>query len=87
MASYKGTRKVANQDVSVSIYDTSGDPNLGRNREAFYEGTDCFMLCVAVNNRESLQAVQTFAAEIKKVCPRASILLIGTKTDLPAAVT
>ena len=39
------------------------------------------MLCTAVNNRDSLELVQNFNAEIRGKS-EAPILLVGTKTDI-----
>lgn len=42
------------------------------------------MLCVAVNNRVSLDNVQRWKTEIRQVCKETPIILIGTKSDLRA---
>ena len=40
------------------------------------------MLCVAINNRTSLENVKRWKTEIRQVCPDTPIILIGTKSDL-----
>ncbi len=47
-----------------------------------YKNTDCFLLCVAVDNRESLQNAQLWKTEIRTACDDAPIILVGTKIDL-----
>ena len=49
-------------------------------RETIYRDADCFMLCTAVNNRDSLEVVANFNAEIRRVSNK-PILLVGTKID------
>ena len=49
------------------------------------------MLCVSINNRNSLNNAQKWRTEIRTVCPDTPIILIATKSDLrstsPNAVT
>ena len=66
----------------LEIHDNSGDPHLGVNRQVCYNKADCFMLCVAINNQESLDNVQRWRVEIRQVCKETPIILVGTKTDL-----
>ena len=40
------------------------------------------MICVALNNRTSLENVMKWRTEIRQVCPDAPIILVGTKADL-----
>jgi len=40
------------------------------------------MLCVAINNRDSLDSVARWRTEIRQVCNEAPIMLVGTKSDL-----
>ena len=70
----------------MEIVDTSGDTLLGTNRQLVYPGTDCFMLCAAINDQGSIERINEFKNEIKSVNPRAPIILIGTKVDLRATM-
>ena len=79
---YKGKREIDGHYVEIEIVDTAGDYLLGTNRALVYPNTDCFMLCVAVDNRETLERVNAFKIEIVTVVPCIPILLIGTKTDM-----
>ena len=40
------------------------------------------MLCVAINNKDSLNNVAKWKTEIRQVCPDTPIILIGTKSDM-----
>ena len=40
------------------------------------------MLCVAVNNRDSLDMIKSFKNEIRVVNYTAPVLLVGTKNDV-----
>ena len=78
---YKGSHNINGNKVEVNIIDTSGDELMGDNRETVYGGADCFMLCTAVDNRDSLEFVTNFRTEIRNIS-KAPILLVGTKTDI-----
>ena len=47
-----------------------------------YKEADSFMLCVAINDRETHQSISSFKTEILRNDPNASIILVGTKSDL-----
>ena len=83
---FTSKRKIDDHVVTISIVDTDGtdgDNNLlGTKRALAYPNTDCFMLCVAVDNRETLERVNAFKNEIVAVVPRMPILLVGTKIDV-----
>ena len=79
---YKGIKNVKRRQIEVEIHDTSGDFQLGVNRATQYRGTDVFLICVAVNNRDSLGNVDVWKREIQAVEPRSPIVLVMTKGDL-----
>mmetsp|Transcript_44676 Transcript_44676/g.59273 ORF Transcript_44676/g.59273 Transcript_44676/m.59273 type:complete len:179 (+) Transcript_44676:22-558(+) len=78
---FRGSREFQGNNLDIEIVDTSGDTQLGTYRQLVYPGTDCFMLCVAVNNRDSMERIRNLKAEIKTVNPNAPILLVATKFD------
>ena len=78
---FKGTREIEGHHVEIEIVDTAGDNLLGTNRALVYPNTDCFMLCVAVDNRETLERVNALKIEIVTVVPRIPILLVGTHQE------
>lgn len=52
-------------------------------RELFTVGTNVFMVCFSVTNPLSLQSVKkNWLTEIRILSPKASFILVGTKTDL-----
>ena len=50
---YQGEHEFEGKMIKLELNDTSGDPNLGVNRDVCFDDVDCFMLCVAVNDRGS----------------------------------
>ena len=79
---FRGTRDIGDHQVKIEIVDTSGDSLLGSNRQLVYGNTDCFMLCVAFNNRDSLDRVMNFKNEIRSENQDAPVVLVGTKSDM-----
>ena len=79
---YKGTKNVKGKQIEIEIHDTSGDEQLGVNRKTQYQGGDVFMICVAVNNQDSLTSVGRWKNEIKEEVQNAPIVLVLTKKDL-----
>ena len=51
---YRGTKNIKRRQIDIEIHDTSGDENLGVNRQIQYRGADIFMICYAANSPESL---------------------------------
>ena len=51
-------------------------------RKIQYQNADCFMICIAVNMRDSFLNLQKWINEISAVAPEAPLYLILTKTDL-----
>ena len=54
---YKGTKNIKKKQIEIEIHDTSGDPALAQNRKVQYIGTNVFIICVAVNSKESCENV------------------------------
>ncbi len=82
---YDGTYPIKGEDVALEIQDTSGEPAMRDGRAILYRNADVFMLCVAVNNRDSLENIQQWKTEIRTQCNDALIILTGTQTDLTGA--
>ena len=55
---FRGTKNVKKKQIELEIHDTSGDDHLGVNRAIQFQGADIFMVCVAVNSRDSLNSIQ-----------------------------
>ena len=79
---YRGIKSVKKKQIEIEIHDTSGDEHLGVNRKVQYQGADCFMICVACNQRSSLDAVGRWQAEIREIVHDRPIALVLTKSDL-----
>lgn len=48
-----------------------------------YPQTDCFLVCFAINDRDSLEQVRSiFVEEARSVVPSALFILVGTKSEL-----
>ena len=62
---FKGTKNLGGKQVDLVIHDTSGDNDLGVNRSVVYNKANCFMICVSVNNRNSLNNVRKWRDEIR----------------------
>ena len=62
---YKGTKSVNKKQMELEIHDTSGDEELYRNREITYNGADVFLVCVASNQRSSLEHVGRWVSEVR----------------------
>lgn len=68
--------------TSVSFWDTAGQEDYDRLRPLSYPNTDVFMVCYSVKSKVSLNnAIQKWIPEVKKYCPTASIVVVGTKSD------
>ena len=79
---YKGTKVVESRELNLEIHDTSGDMELNANRKVQYAGADVFAICVAANDRNSLDSIPKWIAEIKTVESNKPICLVMTKRDL-----
>ena len=79
---HKGDKNFMNQTITLEVHDTSGDPLHHLSRRISYNLTDCFMICVAINNRTSYENIEQWKDEIKATCPDTPIIIVGTKSDL-----
>ena len=67
----------------MTIFDTAGHDDLGRIRPIAYNGADCFLICYAMNDRNSFKnACTKWLNEIKNCAQTAPCILVGTKSDL-----
>ena len=89
---YQGKVTIKDKEFDLEIFDTSGDAQLGQDRQLMYHNTDCFILCTAVSsiqiNRagdiraEMEHGISSFKNEVRSVRQDTPIVLFGTKTDL-----
>ena len=61
---YKGIKNVSHKQIEIEIHDTSGDDQFSDNRAVTYRNADIFMICVAVNSRDSFNNVNKWKMEI-----------------------
>jgi len=80
---YEATVLVEGKEVIFSLWDTAGQEAYARIRTLSYQKTDIFLLCFTVANKTSYANVtETWVPELKHHCPKAPIILVGTKIDL-----
>jgi len=80
---YTATTVYEGHAVKLGLWDTSGSSDYDKMRPLSYPGTDCFILCFALNNPESFTNVkEKWMPEIREHCPGVPVVLVGTKLDL-----
>ncbi|XP_015181920.1 PREDICTED: cell division control protein 42 homolog isoform X2 [Polistes dominula] len=84
---YKVVVNVDGQPVNVQLCDTAGQDDFDPLRSLCYPETDVFLVCFSVVCPSSYHSVASWwINEIKKYCPNAPIILVGTKSDLRSDV-
>jgi len=69
--------------VVVDITDCAGNEDFAKLRTSFYVGINVFLLCYSISSPSSLENVtKKWQQEIATHCPKAAIILVGTKLDL-----
>ncbi|KAJ3012217.1 UNVERIFIED_CONTAM: GTP-binding protein Rho1, partial [Siphonaria sp. JEL0065] len=72
-----------NQVIQLALWDTAGQEDYARLRPLSYPGTDCVLLCYAIDKPTSYDNIESvWMSELKLHCPSVPFLLIGCKTDL-----
>ncbi|XP_022332035.2 cell division control protein 42 homolog [Crassostrea virginica] len=75
--------KVDQTPVHLQLCDTAGQDDFDSLRPLCYPGTDVFLLCFSVVTPTSFHNVaEKWVPEIRKHCPKAPIVLVGTQCDL-----
>ncbi len=71
--------------VDLALWDTAGQEDYDRLRPLSYPDTDVVVLCYAVNDRASLDAVAAkWAPEVDHFCAGAPKILVALKADMRA---
>jgi cell division control protein 42 len=71
--------------ICFAIMDTAGKESYDQLRQLAYEQTDVVLVCFSVNSSASFEKVKSrWISEVRKHCPTASVILVGTKSDLRA---
>ena len=80
---YAANVMVDGKPINMGLWDTAGQEDFERLRPLSYSGTDVFLLCFSVVSPTSFKNLTTtWLPEIRLNCPKAAIVLIGTKSDL-----
>ena len=67
----------------LHLWDTSGQEEYDRLRPMSYAKCDVVLICFSLDNKESLKnVIDKWKLEIVEDCPKAAIVLVGTKMDL-----
>jgi small GTP-binding protein len=80
---YSMTVPINQKNHTVILQDTAGQEEFDKLRQLAYKETDVFVLCYSVDDVNSWDNVkEKWAPELKRCCPRAKLILAGTKSDL-----
>ena len=80
---YSASLVVDGKYVTLGLWDTAGQEEYDRLRPIAYPNTDVFIVCFAVDSRDSYENVKhKWLPEIRHHCPETPLLIVGTKTDL-----
>jgi Ras-related C3 botulinum toxin substrate 1 len=80
---YSAHVTVGGENISLELYDTSGQPTYASVRPMSYPQTDVILVCFSLVTPASLQHVQElWIPEIGQHCPDIPYLLVGMKCDL-----
>ncbi|XP_059615074.1 ras-like GTP-binding protein RhoL [Phlebotomus argentipes] len=70
----------------VKLYDTAGQEEYDKIRQAFYKQADAFLLCYSILERTSFDNIELkWIPELRRTRPNVPIVLVGTKKDLRSA--
>uniref|UniRef100_UPI00358EF92E rho-related GTP-binding protein RhoU-like n=1 Tax=Myxine glutinosa TaxID=7769 RepID=UPI00358EF92E len=84
---YSASVNVDGTPVRLQLCDLAGQDDFDKLRPLCYPNTDVFLLCFSVVNPSSFQNVtEKWVPEIRRHCPRAPIVLVGTQCDLRSDV-
>eukprot|EP00770_Monocercomonoides_exilis_P013373 MONOS_13320.1-p1 / transcript=MONOS_13320.1 / gene=MONOS_13320 / organism=Monocercomonoides_exilis_PA203 / gene_product=Rac1a, Rho family GTPase / transcript_product=Rac1a, Rho family GTPase / location=Mono_scaffold00808:10662-11688(+) / protein_length=180 / sequence_SO=supercontig / SO=protein_coding / is_pseudo=false len=74
---------VGQKMLALSLWDTAGQEDFDEIRPMSYPGTDIFLVCFSVDNRDTFENVKKkWVPELKAKGPKAPMVLLGTKCDL-----
>ncbi|XP_041353451.1 cell division control protein 42 homolog [Gigantopelta aegis] len=74
---------VDSHPVRLNLCDTAGQDDFDSLRPLCYPNTDVFLLCYSVVSPTSFHNIlEKWVPEIRKHCPKAPLILVGTQCDL-----
>jgi len=81
--SYRHTMDKDGSLVVLDITDCAGNEDFSKLRTSFYVGINVFLLCYSISSPSSLENItKKWQTELSTHCPKAAVILIGTKLDL-----
>lgn len=80
---YSTEVSVGNQQVSLTLWDSAGRDDYERFRQLIYNQANVIIICFSIANPTSYENVKRkWYPEVKRHCPDAPFVLVGTKSDL-----
>lgn len=81
---YSANLMVDDNTYNLGLWDTAGQRDYDRLRPLRYPNTDTFLICFALDSRDSFDNVRTkWVPEVKHhMTSPASLIIVGTKLDL-----
>lgn len=77
------TRTFQGKQYEIRLHDTAGQEEYDKLRPMSYAKTDVILMCFALDDPDSLKkCVDKWIVEKREYCPKAAVLLIGTKSEL-----
>ncbi len=77
------TIKIAGKIVVFSIWDMGAQQCYEPTNYRYYDGSRGFIMVYDLTNQESFLNLDHWIVDIKEACPKASIILVGNKADMP----
>eukprot|EP01147_Barroeca_monosierra_P002444 gene2444-5384_t len=80
---YVATVQRPEATVEMALWDTAGQEDYAHIRPLSYESAHVFLICFAVDNRDSFENIESkWVPEMKSYCPKVPYIIIGCKADL-----
>jgi len=80
---YTANALVDGQPVNLGLWDTAGSNEYDQLRPLSYPGTDVFLICFSLEDKDTLNCVKTkWTPEIRENAPGIPVILVGTKMDM-----
>lgn len=74
---------VDGNQVTLGLWDTSGQADFNRLRPLSYPQTDVFLICFSLVDPDLFENIHAkWFPEVRHHCPKTPIILVGTKLDL-----
>ena len=77
------TIEVDGQQVKLNVWDTAGQEKFRSITRAYYREAVCVLIVFDLTDKETFNEVNTWVDDVRHKCdPKASIILVGNKSDL-----